>query len=162
MSKYQYIETISKYICYREGEQVSRQAGRQVKSGSIVRAFLRPPVVCDHARPARPLSNLRKLRFPMELAWGEPIIPGNTEMSKHRRPPTLKRAADSPKANALGKGSPFHHLPPAPSRPGAGHRPRQRHAQRPENRESALENREILTRQEKTTTANVSDVFWQG
>jgi hypothetical protein len=42
-----------------------------VKSGSIVRAFLRPPVVCDHARPARPLRNLRKLRFPMELAWGE-------------------------------------------------------------------------------------------
>ena len=60
-----YIET--KYICYREGVQVSEQ----VKSGSIVRAFLRPPVVCDHARPARPLSNLRKLRFPMELAWGE-------------------------------------------------------------------------------------------
>ena len=43
-----------------------------MKSGSIVRAFLRAPVVCDHARPARPLSNLRKLRFPMELAWGEP------------------------------------------------------------------------------------------
>ena len=32
---------------------------------------MRPPVVCDQARPARPLSNLRKLRFPMELAWGE-------------------------------------------------------------------------------------------
>ena len=44
-----------------------------MKFGSIARAFLRPPVVCDHARPARPLSNLRKLRFPMELAWGEPI-----------------------------------------------------------------------------------------
>ena len=44
-----------------------------MKSGSIVWVFLRPPVVCDHARPARPLSNLRKLRFPMELAWGEPI-----------------------------------------------------------------------------------------
>ena len=34
---------------------------------------MRPPVVCDQARPARPLSNLRKLRFPMELAWGELI-----------------------------------------------------------------------------------------
>jgi hypothetical protein len=30
------------------------------------------PVVCNHARPARPLLKPRKLRFHGELAWGEP------------------------------------------------------------------------------------------
>lgn len=34
------------------------------------------PVVCNQARPARPLLKLRKLRFHGELAWGEPINQG--------------------------------------------------------------------------------------
>ena len=46
----------------------------RIYTDPVVRAFSRPPVVCDQARPAPPLGNLRKLRFPMGLAWGELII----------------------------------------------------------------------------------------
>jgi hypothetical protein len=64
---------------------VSEQVSEQVKSGSIVRAFLRPPVVCDQARPARPLSNLRKLRFPMKLVWGELIRASYQKASLYKK-----------------------------------------------------------------------------
>jgi hypothetical protein len=37
------------------------------------------PVLCNQARPARPLLELRKLRFHGELAWGKP------KMKKEKR-----------------------------------------------------------------------------